>query len=151
MASANSTAQGRFTGVDTSLAGRSGATNITGITYQWQPSGQRSLNQTQMQVLGQSLTNASAAESEGELYTEDNLGLDSAAEEEQQQQLAYRNGDGSAMVDGEEEEEVKRPSTRTRLQFTQQQYDEGADENAGLPYTRTDFSPKDTAEDMERA
>ena len=65
VASANSTAQGRFTGVDTSLLGRSGTTNITGITYQWQPSGQRSQNQTQMQVLGQSLTNAGAAESEG--------------------------------------------------------------------------------------
>ena len=46
VASANSTAQGRFTGVDTSLAGRSGATKITGIPYQWQPSGQRSQNQT---------------------------------------------------------------------------------------------------------
>ena len=82
-----------------------------------------------MQVLGQSLTNAGAAESEGELYTEDNLGLDSAAEEGQQHD--ERNGDGSAMEDGEEEKEVMRPSARTRLQFTQQQYDEGAEDNPG--------------------
>ena len=55
------------------------------------------------------------------------------------------------MEDGEEEKEVMRPPARTRLQFNQQQYDEGAEDNAGQPYTRTDFSPKDTAEDIERA